>query len=356
MLVEDFNTNPHKKSESSSDDFSVMPWQKLYKTIQYILSVQQSDGAIPWFSNGKLDPWDHVEAAMGLTVGGEFSAARDAYNWLWKMQLTDGSWYSHYEKNEPQQLHHRETHFVAYIATGLWHYGVVSDDWQYVETNFDNMADAINFVLSHQAPTGEIYWAVNEKGESQRDALITASSSVYKSLACAIMIAQKIHRDVPMWKSAYLKLGEALRNKPECFDKTWEPKTRFSMDWFYPVLSGVFSAKASVARLESRWQEFVHEPLGCRCVNDEPWVTVAESCELLLALCAIGENKKAQKLFSQLFSLQDADGGFWTGINFRDNVIWPEEKTTWTAGAVLLAADAIYNYSNASTLFTTLQN
>jgi len=41
--------------------------------------------------------------------------------------------------------------------------------------------------------------------------------------------------------------------------------------------------------LQTRWSSFVEHELGCRCVSDEPWVTVAESCELTLALLAAGE-------------------------------------------------------------------
>jgi hypothetical protein len=31
---------------------------------------QHSDGAVAWFEGGHVDPWDHVEAAMGLSIGG----------------------------------------------------------------------------------------------------------------------------------------------------------------------------------------------------------------------------------------------------------------------------------------------
>jgi len=48
----------------------------------------------------------------------------------------------------------------------------------------------------------------------------------------------------------------------------------------------------------------------------------------------------------------DDDGGYWTGYNFRDNVIGPKEKTTWTAGVILLAADALTQHSGAANLFT----
>ena len=47
------------------------------------------------------------------------------------------------------------------------------------------------------------------------------------------------------------------------------------------------------ARLAARWHDFVEEGLGCRCVQEEPWVTVAESCELVMALLAAGDHARA---------------------------------------------------------------
>ena len=45
-------------------------------------------------------------------------------------------------------------------------------------------------------------------------------------------------------------------------------------------------------------------------------------------------------------------GCFWTGYQFEEDVLWPLEKPTWTSGAVLLAADALSQYTRASRLFT----
>ena len=38
--------------------------------------------------------------------------------------------------------------------------------------------------------------------------------------------------------------------------------------------------------------------------------------------------------------LRDDDGSYWTGLVFADGKRWPIERTTWTAAAVVLAADA----------------
>jgi hypothetical protein len=128
------------------------------------------------------------------------------------------------------------------------------------------------------------------------------------------------------------------------------------MDWYYPVLAGLYTQPQAQALLAERWNEFVEPALGCRCVNDEPWVTMAETAELVMALVAAGEDLKARAVFATLAQWQQTDGGFVTGYVFRDNTIWPDDKTSWTAGAVLLAADALYQLTPAANLFGTQAN
>ncbi len=70
--------------------------------VDLIAVNQRADGAIPWCTGQKTDPWDHVEAAMGLAIGGRFEAARKAFNWLAANQLEDGSWYADYLEGVPQ--------------------------------------------------------------------------------------------------------------------------------------------------------------------------------------------------------------------------------------------------------------
>jgi hypothetical protein len=49
--------------------------------------------------------------------------------------------------------------------------------------------------------------------------------------------------------------------------------------------------------------------------------------------------------------LRDDEGAYWTGLVFADGVRWPVERTTWTAAAVVLAADAISGATPAAGLF-----
>jgi hypothetical protein len=149
-----------------------------------------------------------------------------------------------------------------------------------------------------------------------------------------------------------MRLGEALREKPHRFDRTWEPKDRFSMDWYYPVLAGVFTGQAARDRLASKWDIFVAEGKGCRCVLDQPWVTVAESAELCLALLVSGERKKAETLLSWIHQWRADCGAYWMGYQFENAVAWPDEKPAWTAAAVILATDAVIGMTPAAPLFS----
>ncbi|MEE8056616.1 MAG: prenyltransferase/squalene oxidase repeat-containing protein [Pseudomonadales bacterium] len=321
-------------------------------TVDFIVNCQQANGSILWFEGSDADPWDHVEAAMGLSVGGEWDAAEKAYQWLVDIQLEDGSWWAAYKAGDIASGERRETNFVAYFATGVWHHYLISGNAEFLFRMWLAVEKAIAFVLSLQSEYGDIQWALIPDGRSKDDALVTGCCSIYKSLECAYNIATSLGFDRNNWLDARARLGDALRNKPERFDRTWESKARYSMDWFYPVLAGVFPRPQAQAWLKERWDEFVVQEMGCRCVSDEPWVTIAESCELTMALLAVGDHARAVTLYSWLHQWRLKDGSYWTGYQFAQDMLWPDEKSTWTAAAILLAADALTEHTAASNLFT----
>ncbi len=124
------------------------------------------------------------------------------------------------------------------------------------------------------------------------------------------------------------------------------------MDWYYPVLGGAVRGPAAERLLAAQWADFVWSGRGVRCVGDRPWVTVAESCELALALDSIGDTARARQVLLDVQAFRDpASGGYWTGYVVDDAAVWPVEQTTWTAAAVLLAADALGHTTGGSGLF-----
>ncbi|MEM1145110.1 MAG: prenyltransferase [Pseudomonadota bacterium] len=331
------------------------PREFLAPTVESILALQRESGEIVWSEGKHSDPWDLVEAAMGLSIGGEWQAAARAYNWLASIQLEDGSWWASYEHGGRPVAVRRESNFVAYFATGVWHHFLVTGDDDFLEAMAPTVERAIEFVLGLQTRHGDVHWAVDAAGIALEDALVTGCSSIYKSLECAYNVAGTLGKSRADWLAARARLGEALRKKPKRFDRTWESKKRYSMDWFYPVLTGVITGPVARARLNSRWQEFVEPGLGCRCVVEEPWVTVAESCELVMALLAAGDHARAVELYSWLHQWRSDTGDYWTGYQFVDEVLWPDERPSWTAGAVLLAADALTKHTAAANLFCSVQ-
>ena len=327
----------------------------LRATAAYIAGLQLPSGPLPWFEGGITDPWDHVEAIMGLTVAGNLNNAVAGFEWLGKMQRADGAWFAAYQDDIVADDSRAETNFVAYVATGLWHYYLATQDKDTLAQFWPMVQKAISFVLDQQAPSGEIYWAVDTKTGPSKDALITGCSAIYKSLACACHIAKLLGHESTSWQNARSRLGQALRHKPDRFDRTWESKARYSMDWFYPVLSGVITGPDAERRLEEKWDAFVERDLGCRCVVDQPWVTIAETCELIMACAVAGKREQALSLYQNIQRFQLENGSWWTGYVFPDDAYWPDEKPTWTAGAVLLAADALFDLTPASELFKTVE-
>lgn len=313
-----------------------------------IAETQYASGEIPWCRGQKSDPWDHVEAAIGLCIAGYLTEARGAYEWLAQIQMQDGSWYAAYMEGKPHDRT-RESNMTAYIAVGVFHYYLITRDIVFIRKMWPTVKAAIDFVISLQASTGEIYWAVSPENKIDPMALLTGSSSIYMSLKCGLALSNLLGYDMPEWKTALARLADTIRNKPQLFNMT---KSRFSMDWFYPVLSGVLSGKAAQARIDKLWKKFVIENHGVLCVSNEPWVTVAETCELSLALSAMGNYNLSEILFNWISDKTFEDGSYWCGYTCPDMTIWPQDKFTWTNGVVLMAADAIYNLTPAGKLFS----
>ena len=316
-------------------------------TVDSIAAVQLPNGMIPWFPGGHADPWNHVEAAMALQLGGHRGAAERAFEWLESMQRFDGSWHQYYlaDRVEEAKL---DTNVCAYVAAGVWHHWLLFHDIGFLETMWPMVERAIDFVLSLQKPRGEIIWAMHADGTPWSYALLTGSSSIAHSLRCAIATAETLGHERPDWELSAARLAWVIQHEPDAF----EPKDRWAMDWYYPVLTGMISGDDGRRRLAAGWDTFIMEGKGTRCVQDRPWITAAETCECVLAHLAVGEDETAREMFTWAQALREDDGSYWTGIVYPEAKHFPGgERSTYTAGAVILAADALTRTSPASGLF-----
>jgi hypothetical protein len=305
-----------------------------------IESVQEPDGAIPWTAGGQADVWNHVEAAMALLVAGRLEAVDRAWSWVRETQRADGSWPMKVARGVVQDPS-GESNMAAYVAVGVWHHWLVRRELGFVIAHWPVVRRALDYVCELQLPFGGIAWSQEWRDGApsavNRDALLAGSSSIHHALRTGLTLADLLDDPQPEWEIAAGRLGHALRRHRDLF----LDKSTFSMDWYYPVLGGAVRGAEGSMLIESRWADFVVPGLGVRCVDTNPWVTGAETCELALALDALGDRERARVLFTDAQHLRQPDGSYWTGFVYGDQVSWPAEHTTFTTAAALLAHDAL---------------
>ncbi len=320
---------------------------QVQETVDAIAEWQLPSGMVPWFPGGHADPWNHVEAAMALALGGRITEAEAAYQWLVDLQRPDGSWHQYYLEDGVEQ-DKLDANVIAYVATGAWHHWLLTGDRGFLEALWPVVESAIGFVLDLQTERGEILWARHADGTPWSFALLTGSSSICHSLRCAAAIADELGHERPGWLAAASRLAHLIQTEPDAF----APKHRWAMDWYYPVLCGALTGELGRDRLAKRRDAFFMEDRGVRCVSDRPWVTVAETCECAMAYLAAGDRATAHALFGWAQQYREPGGRYWTGTVFPEAVHYPGgEQSTYTAAALILAADALDGSGPASSLF-----
>ena len=324
--------------------------EQIAQTAASIASMQEADGAIPWTIGEHTDAWNHVEGAMALLVGGEIEAAEAAYDWCLRTQRADGSFPMKLVAGTVEDAS-TETNMAAYIAVGVLHHWSIRRDREFLERMWPVVRSALDLVVDLQLPFGGIAWSrewdANGPAKINAEALLAGSSSIYQALRCGVALAEIMDEPQPEWELAGGRLGHALREHRDQF----LDKSTFSMDWYYPVLGGAVRGVAATEMLASRWDIFVEDGLGIRCVSENPWFTGAETCELAMALHSIGD-PRAEKIFTDMQHLRHDDGAYWTGYVTPDGVHWPHEHTTYTAAAVILAWDVLTSTTFGSGIMT----
>jgi hypothetical protein len=322
---------------------------------KFLDHVQFLSGAIPSNQDGSHDPWDHLEAVMGLTTLGYKDQALNGLHWMASNQNEDGSWYNLYQDNKPLELN-KQTNYASYIAVAVWHFYLLNNDIHFLKNFWEPVKKGVLFSLSLQHSNGAIAWNIDKYEKIDEDYLLTGCSSIAKSLECAIAICQVLdHKSFELeWRESHSKLIVALENPAEIFDLK-KDRSRFSMDWYYPILGGINSKKRIVSLIEMIKNSFWIKDLGIKCVADEPWVTVAETSECSIAFKKIGEDKIASELLLNAIAIVDSHDIPYMGWQFNENIYWPEETPSWTAAACILAADANNKLTPGADLFTKLQ-
>ena len=333
-----------------------LKYESLEKIGKYIKSIQLESGAIPSDDNRYHDPWDHIESIMGLNFVKEIDSSKLAFQWLIKNQNPDGSWFAKYNDNLPIEKN-KPTHFGPYIAVAALHFYKTFLNKEYLEELWPTIKSAINFSINLQISNGTIPWSIDSDGLIENDYLLTGASSILKSIECAIAIAKIIDdfNDIEKWKQSYENLVYAIKNPEKKFDLLKDRK-RFSMDWYYPIISGCLNNDKNLSYIDKVFEKFYVKDIGVKCVIEEPWITVAETCEFIVSLVIVGRKKDAEGLLMDVLNISDENGIPYMGWQYEENIFWPKEKPSWTSSALIIAADSVFDLSNASDLFTINQS
>jgi hypothetical protein len=334
------------------DVAGVLSADELASSADHLARLQLASGMIPWFDGGHCDPWNHVESAMALDVAGLHAEAERAYEWMADVQRPDGSWHNYYlsggDRDDAVEDHKLDTNVCAYIATGVWHHWRCTGDRSFVDNLWPTVERALDWVLSLRRHDGVALWAIEPDARPWDYALLTGSSSIQHALRCGASVGVATGSPRPDWVEAADRMCSVIACQPYAF----EPKQRWAMDWYYPVLTGAITGVEAKIRMADGWDTFAIDGRGIRCVSDEPWVTASETAEAALAYAAIGDVATATDLLSWTRAHRLGDGSYLTGIVYPGRIVFPVgEHTSYTAAAVILAADAIAGASPASDLF-----
>ena len=317
----------------------------------YIKSIQYKSGAIPSNEDGTHDPWDHIESIMGLNIYKDIEASKSAFNWLTHHQNSDGSWYAKYYKRDAIEKN-KPTHFSPYIAVAALHFFRIFNDINFLQSIWSSIELAVNFSVELQQDNGTIPWSIDNNNQIENDYLLTGCSSILKSIECGIALSKILNQteNIEKWKKAHLLLSNAIQDPDGKFDLIKDRK-RFSMDLYYPILSGCLKQQEKLHYINKIFKDFYLDGIGIKCVIEEPWVTVAETSEFILALMCAGYDDEAKRLLFDVLNISDEEGIPFMGWQYEQNIFWPEEKPSWTAAALMLSADCVLDYSDASDLF-----
>ncbi|NDE95189.1 MAG: hypothetical protein EB063_02755, partial [Proteobacteria bacterium] len=305
--------------------------KKFEPSKNWIISNQSSSGAIFWDEKGKCDPWDHCECLIALAIYEEWEHFWRGVNWFFTNLNEDGLIYAEFQNEKPSKLHY-ESHHAPYIIMPLIQASLIDkeQDYKKILTNeqllkLENIFEVLD---DFKDEDGYFYWAKDSNGYSD-NSLITASMSIFLSLVAKDKSFPKFNTE--MWQ--------------EKFNRDGVDRSRFSMDFYYPFLAGIKNNKKEFLDLLDNYYE---KGLGVKCVAEEPWVTIAESSECVISALIHDNENIAKQIFNDIQQFQNKDGIFPTGYQYDMEIFWPEENSTWTNAAVIIAAHALSFYDLGS--------
>ena len=232
------------------------------QTVDAIASVQLPDGNIPWIPGGHTDPWNLVEAAMALDVGGRHDEARARVRVAARAcSAPTARWHAYYLGDEVEDPT-LDTNVTCYVANGVWHHYLATGDTAFLERALARRRARDR--LRARLPARDRRDRVARRRPRRRRAAHRLVEHP-PQLRCAIAIAERLGHERPDWELSLGSLAIAIAHRPDVF----LDKDRWAMDWYYPILGGVLRGYAAdSARRGAVGRRSSSTGRGVRCVSD----------------------------------------------------------------------------------------
>ena len=312
---------------------------EIRSTAKFIKASQLSNGLIPWFEGGQIDPWNHLEAAIGLAVGSEPDAAIGALLALIKIQNRDGS-FCHFYLAQGVKEPNRDTNVSSYIAMGLLGVMAYVEGYESEEV-FASVSAALDYLVNLQRPDGGFPMLERPDGSLYLGSLLAGSCSILNAFEAGCVLAGYYEVERPTWKIAIQGLIEYLLGSRSLI----LDKSSWAMDWYYPALCGLgryVDDDVSNEPLGVRSNGFFQPGLGVRCLKEKHWFTAAETAEAAMAHVLAGDRAMGAEMLGCVARFRRPDGGYYTGLVYPTDTSYPgDEASTYSAGAVLIANDVV---------------
>ena len=209
------------------------------------------------------------------------------------MQHPAGSWHAYYDGDAVKE-HTLDTNVTCYIANGVWHHYLATGDTGFLDELFPVVERAIDFALDNQHPTGEIEWDADPIASTARARCSPVRRASTRRCAARSRPPNGSAATAPTGSSRSARSPSRSRTVPSA------SSTRNAGRWTGTTRSSPACCAATRPRRASRRSgtRSSRAGRGVRCVSDQPWITAAETCELVMALDAIGLHDRARELFA----------------------------------------------------------
>ena len=229
---------------------------------------------------------------MALDVGGRFAEAERAYEWLRGMQHADGCVARVLPRRRRSKEHTLDTNVTCYVANGVWHHYLVHR--RHRRSSSELLADRSSARSTSRSTTSTR--PARSSGTPTRRASTARARCSPARRASTRRCAARSRPPSGSATSGPTGSCRSARSPSRSRTGPSASSTRTAGRWTGTTRSSAACCAATRPTRASRRSGTRSSSTGrgVRCVSDQPWVTAAETCELVMALDAIGLHDRAR--------------------------------------------------------------